>query len=264
MGLMDESFKSSLPFDIVHYSALPLSKQCSVLDIDLFLSTMRFRGKPEPAVMRDFGKYGYECRHCEGEYFFSIIHALILDSLEIYNSANAGSRRLAASRPLKLQIQETCGLHDLIFKDILTANAVQFKNNLEDILGEKQYYKGYPEAYIEFTQQIMGHVDREALLGLAYMLASDPVKLFRGWPDLVVMNEDTMRLVEVKCGDKLTVNQLYTIYHLKKWFNNIEVMALGKLFRRLYENEILMNELRLARWKQAKARIDAKSANSPT
>lgn len=264
MGRMSEPFKSSLPFDIVYYSALPLVEQCSMLDIELILSTMRFRGKPESAALRHFRRHGYECTHCEGEYFFSIIHALILDSLELHNSANFANRRLAASRPLKLQIQETCGLHDLIFKDILTASAVQFKNNLEDILGERQYYKGYPESYIESTQQIMGHVDREALLGLTYMLASDPVKLFRGWPDLVVMNEDTMRLVEVKCGDNLTVNQLYTIYHLKKWFNNIEVMKLDKIFRKLPEDEILMHEFHLARLRQAKARIEAKSANTPT
>lgn len=236
---MEELFEYSLPFNIVDCAAESLSHQCLSLNMTVRHIPLAFKMKSELIGLRYFEKKGYEGSHCEGKYIFSIIHALILDGLELHNKAKSPNRKLAARRPLKEQLLELQGLHDLVFEDILTANHVQFRNNLEEILSERQSFNGYPEAYIEFAQRIMGHISRELLQEIAYALASDN-KLFRGWPDLIVVNDDELLLVEVKCNDNLTVSQLYTLYHLKKWFSNVEIAKLDECLGRI--------ELRRYQW----------------
>lgn len=224
---MNKSIEYPLPFDIVSYAGKSLAEQCSLLGLVVIYAVMPLKESLESSALQYYEDLGCEGTFCEGKYIFSIIHALILDGLELHNKANSSNRRLAASRSLKQQLHELDGLHDLVFEYILTTSVLQFKNNLEDILFEMQSYKGYPESYIEFAQRIVGHLDRESLLDLTYNLASDD-KLFRGWPDLIIADDDGIQLVEIKSDDKLTINQLYTIYKLKKWFDNIVVMRVDK------------------------------------
>lgn len=224
----DDIYDHPLPFDIVYYAGKTLREQCEMLGIPLIRISMPFSGKPEPAVLNYFYNLGYEGKHCEGKYIFLVIHALILDKLPVYNDYIFKDRRLAASTALKLQIQQLQGYAGITLEEILTTSSISFKNNVEEILNEKQSSDIYPETGIEFAQQVLGHLDREQLHRLAWMLASDPDKLFRGWPDLIVLNEAEMKFVEVKGKESLSVNQLYTFYHLKQWCDNISVVRITR------------------------------------
>jgi len=223
-----DDYDYSLPFDIVHYAGKSLTEQCNLLGIPLLKLSMSFSGKPEPAVLEYFRDRGFEGRHCEGKYIFLIIHALILDKLPVYNEYIAGSRRLAASTPMKLQAQQLCRYMEICLEEILTTNGIAFKNNVEEILCEKEAADTYPEVAIEFAQRVLGHLNRDSLYTLAHVMALDADKLFRGWPDLILVNDDEMRLVEVKGKESLSVNQLYTLHHLKHWFDNISVVRVRK------------------------------------
>lgn len=225
---VDNEFMYPLPFDIFHYAAKTIKEQCAVLDIPVLELNLHYTGKPEQAVLRYFESLGYEGAHCEGDYIFLIIHALLLDCLATDNKGNIEKRHLAATRQLKIQLEEMGeGLLEVIFDDYLP-NAVQVKNNLEEILSERKSANDYPDAVVELAQRIMGHLDKETLKNLTLMLCADPEKMFRGWPDLIVANDHELKLVEVKGSDNLTVNQMYTMYHLKEWFADISVVKVSK------------------------------------
>jgi len=231
-----DDYDYSLPFDIIRYQGKSLTEQCKLLEIPLLKISMPFSGKPEPAVLDYFRSRGYEGTHCEGKYIFLVIHALILDKLPAYNECIAGSRRLAAATPLKLQVQQLFRYLEITLEEILFTNEIAFKNNVEEILCEKESADTYPEVAVEFAQRVLGHLDRSALCGLAHVLALDADKLFRGWPDLILVNDGEMRFVEVKGKENLSVNQLYTLYHLKRWFDNISVVRVRKKTEAFVQN----------------------------
>ena len=75
-----------------------------------------------------------------------------------------------------------------------------------------------------FAVQLFDLIGLESLRGLASVIFSDLPTFYSGWPDLTLIRDGSVELLEVKTTDKLQESQLITVPAIAK---NIKVKILN-------------------------------------
>lgn len=190
-------------------SQLPLAKQCEEISLELNTMKLQYTGRPETALLAHYKSLGYIGVSCEGIGILTVLKALMLDKLAKYNSFN--DRDDACTRYLEAQFTILKEKIDEIISEIKLVLKNRFVSNFQEIISKPFIALEYPELSIEFASALFDAVDKELFIKVANKLSEDPYTFRNGWPDLTLIKDGGVSLVEVKTTDKLHDSQLITI-----------------------------------------------------
>jgi len=224
--LVDEEFNLSESARVLTVLSLPLTKQCEFLNIELVQKNIPSGKTHEESVLKYFDNLGYNGFHSEGDVVFTILQAMLMHSMMPFlkhlqmKKVDIEYRFLSRllNRPINKQIETQIldrfknisrkELHECI--NILQ-NARQktvFETSTVTInLGENSDYKIYE---IDSLLDAYSAIGKDILIMIFRKINSSEIKMV-GWPDVMVYNDDSFKLIEVKKRDKLTPTQIITL-----------------------------------------------------
>lgn len=200
---------------VLAISKMRLSKQCTELSLNLIEIYMNYKNtSPELAALKYFEKQGYIGSTLEGNFILIILKALMLDKLEEYNTFK--DRKDARLRALSAQfVINQNNINDII-SSIKIVTRKQFISNISEIINEPLIQEFLPCISLDTTIAFFDAVDLAVFEKIAIKFAESPYDYSKGWPDLTIIKDKEVRLIEVKTTDKLHASQLKIIPELKK------------------------------------------------
>lgn len=190
-------------------SKLPLTKQCSELRLELKNINLSYEGKVETALLNYYQSLGYYGSSLEGIGISTVLKALMLDKLAIYNAFE--DRVDACSRYLEAQFTILENKVDEIIMSIPSVSKNKYLNNFKEIINNAYIASCYPELSIDFANAMYDAINSEIFIKVAKKMAENPYLYRKGWPDLTLVKGNEVLFIEVKTNDKLHESQLITI-----------------------------------------------------
>lgn len=236
--LVDDGFNLSESAQVLAISTLPLIKQCDFLNIKLVQKNVPSGKTHEESVLTHFKALDYNGFHSEGDVVFTLLQSMLMYSMMPYLNQLKFTRvdieyrflsRLL-NRPINKKIEpqiydrlkniSTKELHECI--NILQ-NARQrtvFETSTVTInVGENSDFQIYE---IDSLLDAYNAIGKDILLMIFRKINSSEIKMV-GWPDVMVYNDESFKLIEVKKRDKLTPTQIITLPKLAKSNLPVEV-----------------------------------------
>lgn len=206
---------------------MPLDQQCDSMSFDFKVLEIVYDNRPEDTALEYFREQGYTGTSNEGSMFQNVLKALMLDELEKFNTFR--SREDACSRYLEAQLTINQAHLKEIIGTISHTTRERFIDNLEEVI-EKVREAGLDNGLsLETGVAIFDAMPRETLIKLATKFSEDPYEYRKGWPDLTLVKDHEIKLVEIKTTDKLHRSQLVTIPMLNDILpNKAEVLKLRR------------------------------------
>ncbi len=193
---------------------LSLEQQCEQLEIPIYEFIGPYNSKPEHFLWIHFKGLGFYAAYCEGGAFLSLIKAAALPVLielnTFYSKDDACKRFLEA----QFYIHKKKSLD--ILKAIEHASVKEIQNNFQEIYRYSIVQKSYPGLEKDFISALFNVVGSECLLNIAKLLFEDPYSYRNGWPDLTLIKDGKLWLLEVKTTDRFHLSQIKTITKIKK------------------------------------------------
>lgn len=191
-------------------ATLPLAQQCAHLGIPLEVLPPQPRAAvgTEAVALAHYQARGFTGTHCEGQTLLAVLKALCLDYLG----------RVYFSR------EDACVQHfeELLFSfrhqvEALTAQAIattptRLRENLAELNRHVAYASDAVE--VEWAARLFSAAGAPRLAATLERMAASPHLLQHGWPDLLLVKDEEVALVEVKAADKLNRNQVRTIHEV--------------------------------------------------
>lgn len=193
---------------------MKLEKQCEILGIEFLDIKISYSGNPENATLDFLAPLGYIGTADEGLSCLTVIKAAMLDKLIEHNPFNDKSD--ACSRYLEAQLTIHRDIIPEIIDSIKNITFKRFIKNLRDILADPYIKSNHPEISYEVCEHLFKSINRDTLISLTLKIATNPYKFRKGWPDITLFNNKTVRFVEVKTSDSLTESQMITIPMIKE------------------------------------------------
>lgn len=213
-----ESTASQLSRDVAAVRALPLARQCQVMQLPLTQMRLPGEDRVEARVERHFEAHGCRTCHCEGGSVLVMLKAMALRTLARLNEFGFED---ACSRYLEAQMVILLEHRNEILATMSTATASEVADNAAQILrglpGEF-----YPNVRSDFVACLFETLGPARWTAVAEAMFEDPYEYRKGWPDLAVMDAGALRLIEVKRGDRLLASQILTIQRMR--------LVLGDIF----------------------------------
>lgn len=188
---------------------MKLSKQCSELSLELTNLQLNYQTKPELAALHYFEELGYVGSMHEGNFMLTILKALMLDKLEKYNFFQ--DRKDARVSALSSQFANNQEHLDEIISSIRITNRENFISNIREITYEPLVQEFYPGLSADVAIIFFDAIDLSIFEKIAIKFAEDPYEYRKGWPDLTIIKDGKIRLIEIKTTDKLHESQLKMI-----------------------------------------------------
>lgn len=206
---------------------MSIETQCKELSLKLDILELNYRNRPEEAVLEHFKTKGYVGTSNEGFMLQNTLKALILDELARFNTFN--SRDDACTRFLEAQLTIHKHHTDEIINSIKNVSRLRFKNNLVEIMSALKSIGMDNGLSLEVGLALFDALNTETFVNLAGKFSEEPYTYRKGWPDLTLVRNSKVKLVEVKTTDKLHGSQIKTIPMLSDMLgNNISVLKLIK------------------------------------
>lgn len=211
-------------------SNMKLAKQCSELSLDLIEIQLDYQTKPEAVALHYFEEQGYIGSIYEGNFILTVLKALMLDTLEKYNLFN--DRKDARVRALSAQfVINKEHLNELI-SSIRMVQREKFISNIREITDEPLVQEFFPGISTDAAIALFDAIDLSIFEKIAIKLAGNPYEYSKGWPDLTIIKDKQVRLIEIKTTDKLHESQLKMIPILREILPfEISVYKLKKLYK---------------------------------
>ncbi|WP_367111106.1 VRR-NUC domain-containing protein [uncultured Psychrobacter sp.] len=206
---------------------MSLKKQCEELNLELHILELNYQGKPEKAVLNHFKLQGCIGTTNEGFMLQNTLKALMLDELTKLNTFN--SRNDACTRFLEAQLTIHEHSINIIIESIKSTSRLEFKNNLTEIISALKF-KGMEDGLsLEVGLALFDALNTETFINLARKFSQEPYTYRKGWPDLTIVKNSQLKLIEVKTTDKLHTSQIKTIPMLVDVLgDNISVLKVVK------------------------------------
>jgi len=217
---------------------LSLEEQCNILGIQKKCLNKETYIHPEYAVIDHFERSGWLGRHCEGDIIFDLISCSLINILDplfkkAFGTTDKFKSYIPYINPFKTYTDEV--IHEtLAFTLTLTPETV------------KKTFSKYPE-YFSFKQWIVNPqkvsstdlkkyvkydinhlcsylhgIGNNDLTRLADLCLNEKIPR-KGWPDLILVHNQTYRFIEVKSKDKLHLSQIITLQILKENSFELEI-----------------------------------------
>lgn len=191
-----------------------LSQQCQKLSLELIEINLNFQGTPELAALQYFQKEGYVGSILEGNFILTILKALMLDKLEEYNLFH--DRKDARIRALSAQFVINKEYLNEIISSIRMVQREKFVSNIREITDEPLVQEFLPGISADIAIALFDATDLSIFEKIAIKLAEDPYEYSKGWPDLTIIKDKEVYLVEIKTTDKLHSSQIKMIPILRE------------------------------------------------
>lgn len=188
---------------------ISLEQQCKFLSLNLDSKICQSLDKPEFQAFKWFKNEGFIGDFCEGGGIITVLKALLLDKLTELNTFN--SRKDACTRFLEAQFTILSDHKNEILNSILKTSKEQFLNNFSEIISYESIREYSPGLTIEFAKQLEKCLDREVFFKVADKFFQSPYDYRKGWPDLTLVNNHGVKLIEIKTTDKLHESQIQII-----------------------------------------------------
>ncbi|MBU4233415.1 MAG: VRR-NUC domain-containing protein [Proteobacteria bacterium] len=165
--------------------------------------------KPETAALEFFLQRGYIGTCCEGGPLLLLLKSMIFRFLVKINIFQ--DRTDAIQRFLEAQLTIHKNKKKQFISSIIQANRNETIDNFREIYANsfvKDYYKGVSE------DVVMGLYDSLGIKLLSEILSrfmTDPYSYRAGWPDLTIVKDNQITLIEVKTTDAFHDSQLRII-----------------------------------------------------
>lgn len=199
---------------ILALSKMKLSNQCQELSVDLIEIHLNYQDSPELVALQHFQQEGYIGSILEGNFILIVLKALMLDILEKYNIFH--DRKDARIRELSAQFLINKDNLDEIITSIRMVQREKFLSNIHEITNEPLVQEFYPGVTLDIAIALFDAVDLSIFEKIAIKLAENPYEYSKGWPDLTIIKDKEVRLIEIKTTDKLHASQLKTIPILRE------------------------------------------------
>ncbi|AWT48141.1 hypothetical protein DLE54_00425 [Psychrobacter sp. YP14] len=188
---------------------MSIEKQCINMQLGIDILKLHFEGSPEKAALEYFIKQGYVGTYNEGYMFQNTMKALILDELTRLNTFN--SRNDACTRFLEAQLTIHENHIDKILFSIKGISKSTFTKNLAEIIAALKTIGMDNGLSLEVGLALFDALDIDTFINLIRKFSEDPYSYRKGWPDLTLVRDSEVKLVEVKTTDKLHKSQIKTI-----------------------------------------------------
>ena len=152
----------------------------------------------------------------------------MLDKLEKFNIFNL--RKDACSRYLQAQFEICKDNIDEIIGSIQYISRSEFSSNLNEVINQVRINGLDTGLSFDVGLAIFDSLSLNAFAEMARIIAEDPYKNVAGWPDLTLVKDNKIELIEVKTTDRLHKNQLHIIPILKTVLPDcVSVLQITKL-----------------------------------
>lgn len=195
-------------------SKMNLSRQCQELSLDLIQINLNYQGAPELAALQYFQNEGYVGSVHEGDFILTVLKALILDKLEEYNLFH--DRKDACIRALSAQFVMNKEYLNEIISSIRIVQKEKFVSNIREITEEPLVQEFLPDISADIAIALFDATDLSIFEKIVIKLAEDPYEYSKGWPDLTIIKDKKVHLIEIKTTDKLHSSQIKMIPILRK------------------------------------------------
>lgn len=237
MGLCDESGELTDRGRVVTLSYMSLDRQCKILGIPIKYIPLNRFGEPETAALEYYKRNGYKGDSTEGGIMQIILYAACFDRLfplheekykkyddfgVIYHGDKIVTSAISYSQHFMSFYKYFKELGDELIRIIKNTDINVIKKNYEKILkfqlNESWAYKGN-EITKNLAADVYSGLGNITLAEIAKLFFTNPYAYCVGWPDLTIVKDNHVKLVEVKTTDKLKKSQIITINDLKQSTN---------------------------------------------
>lgn len=234
--LVDKDNKLTEAGTIVGLKAVSLRKQCEFLGIQIeTLKLKREYSDPSVDALFYFMRQGDRCSYCEGVAIRKVLFCLYahrLIKIPIKKGDNAffdglSTYTFGVGLDMLLNtdgVQDYDSLTEELLSTINECNRDIFLTNYRELFPKGLCWYGVDEL---FAVQLFDLLGIEELKNLARIIFSDPYAFYKGWPDLTLIRDGSVELLEVKTTDKLHESQLITIPAIRENCNiNVKILKL--------------------------------------
>ena len=207
---------------VVALKTVSLEKQCEILRIPIeTLKLKREYVDPSIDALFYFKRQGNMCSSCEGVAIRKVIFCLYAHKLikipikKGENSFFDGLRTYPFAVGLdilldmdSIQDSDYDSFTDELLSTIDVCSRDTFLANYRELFPKGFCWNGVDEL---FAAQLFDILGTDELGNLARIILSDPDVFNKGWPDLTLIRDGVVELLEVKTTDKLHESQLITI-----------------------------------------------------
>lgn len=163
-------------------------------------------GLPEEVVSLKYAEEGARVSYCEGASVLLLLKAAALEALAKLNTFN--DREDAIVRYLEAQMTILKGHTDEIVDTVLAITPNRLECNVRELVGNIQIRRFFPRVRADFMLDLYNQMNNEMLASILKAFSVAPYDYRAGWPDLIVLNDESINFVEVKTSDRLLDTQL--------------------------------------------------------
>lgn len=163
-------------------------------------------GLPEEVVGQMFASSGARVSYCEGGSVLLLMKAAALETLAARNSF--GDRVDAVNRYLEAQMTILAEHTSEIVDTVRSISPDALARNVNELSKSSTLASFFPRVKEAFMLELFDHLGSNKLADILLAFSAAPYEYRAGWPDLIVIQNGGMKLVEVKTSDKLLVSQL--------------------------------------------------------
>lgn len=161
---------------------------------------------PEEVVAQMFRSSGGSVSFCEGGSFLLLMKAAALETLSARNTFD--DRLDAINRYLEAQMTILAEHTAEIVETVRTISADALARNVSELFKSTILTSFYPRVKEAFMLDLFDQLGRDKLADALLAFSAAPYYLRAGWPDLTVIQNGKLKLVEVKTSDTLLDSQL--------------------------------------------------------
>lgn len=214
-GLVDEDSNITREGRNLAISFMPLKEQAEMLNLRVLEAFGPYDSNPEYFLWDHFKNQGFDASYCEGGAFLTILKSAALPILAKINTFN--SHDDACTRFLEAQFTIHKEKSEKILDAILKVKLKDIEANFEEIYKKNSIVR---ESYPGLSKNLMSSLFKalypEILCDVAKLLFEYPYTYRNGWPDLTLVKNGRIWLVEVKTTDRFHLSQIRTIPRLQK------------------------------------------------
>lgn len=219
-GLVDTNGNLTAIGSVKAVEYMPLHEQCDAISI--ICKSLTWTGetniRPEVFAFNYFKQQGYEGIYCEGGGFGTAIKALCLDALteaSVFFGSFINAREDACLKGVVSLAHIEPSKLEAVIGQIKHTTKEKYLAAFMEINSCFLVRESYPGLTLEFAEALYDAVPKADFVKLARWISINPSHR-NGWPDLTLIKEGQLMLVEVKTTDKLHHSQLVTIPALIK------------------------------------------------
>ncbi len=205
--LSDNNLSEDAKYFVI--SKMKLQEQCKELSIKFSEIELNYNENPEINLLNYFENQGYIGSFSEGHLLLNVLKALVLNKLEKYNIFK--DRNDACVRFLSAQLEINKNYQNEIISSIKNINKEIFIKNLNDIFNNPLIKELYPNLSYKVAIELFNSFELDLFQTILKTISLNPYEYSKGWPDLTLIKDKKVYLIEVKTTDKLHLSQIKTI-----------------------------------------------------